>query len=176
MPEAQDDPLFMKRVSRLYIAYGPRLFRFFRKRGLDAHKAADFAQEVFARYARATRPDNGMEEQYLFRTAVNLLNEHFRRSQGDCLDGSLPYDEAPGEQLSSESDFDASDIADLHRCVGRLSLSDQALVWLHFAGFRDAEIAQRVGVTTSAVRNRFVRIRVELQRMLLDNQVRENRR
>jgi len=67
-------------VGELSRRYYDVLLRYFGRRGVESHDAADLVQEVFTRLSRrgaldgVTSPDG-----YLFATAANIAMDHFRR-------------------------------------------------------------------------------------------------
>ena len=69
-------------LNALFRAYRQRLFHFVRRRRLEWDTADDIVQDTFLRVAvTPSLPDPRYAQSYLYRTANNLVTDHFRRER-----------------------------------------------------------------------------------------------
>ena len=69
-------------VNTLFRTYRTRLLQFVRGRKLSWHMADDIVQDTFLRImATPSLPDQEVAKSYLYRTANNLVIDHFRRER-----------------------------------------------------------------------------------------------
>jgi RNA polymerase sigma-70 factor (ECF subfamily) len=124
----------------------------------EAALADDVLQEAFVRLLRSGRPgaSEGETAAFLYRTATNLVYDHWRRRRREqkALRGvdAAAVASGPGTLGS-----------DLGRLFARLRPRDRALLWLaHVEGRSHAEIADALGLKTISVRVLLFRARAEL--------------
>ena len=123
----------------------------------DAHQAEDLVQETLARvYARWRRPLGGRIDNPAAYAQTTLtrtfISGRRRRSSGEVPYADLP--DAPVADPSAGSDLRL----DLVELLGGLSAVDRAVLVLRF--FEDLgvdEVAERLGLTPGAVKNRSMR-------------------
>jgi len=82
-------------VERLYAEHARGLLRFLAYRAGDERLAEDLVSEVFERAIRVPRlraRDSAAEKAWLYKTALNLLRDRFRRqdAEGRALDRATP--------------------------------------------------------------------------------------
>lgn len=158
----------LEALARRY--YAP-LRSFFRKRTRNPAEVQDLVQQVFLRLAQ--RGDIGHvdnPDSYIFRTAANTLNDHFRYTQ--------PRDRFTKDPaafgVTSDSDFSPERVL-----VGRESLTQvvealralpertrDILIMRCFEGLKHAEIADLYGVSVRAVEKQMAKALAHLSRAL----------
>lgn len=164
-PVAGSVGLFLDKVAR---RYRTALNRFFERRTLAlAYDSEDLTQEVFARLAgRRDCQDIAQVEQYLFRTAQNVLIDHHRRGTVRQAGAHDCYDEDAHavEDFSVEHVLIVREQVDVvSRCLESLPDAVRMTLILHrFEEMSYAEIAQRLGVSVSSVEKYMMRALREL--------------
>lgn len=147
-----DRERFLKQLSE---RYRQPLTAFFQRRVGTRSEAEDLTQEVFLRLVRrldVEKLDN--PEAFVFRTAVNLLRDRFRRGQtlrSHLAEVSLQH---PGiEELSPERIFDSRQ--HLAKVLDALEHLDErtrdAFILHRLEGMKHAQIAELYGVSVSSV-------------------------
>lgn len=153
--DGSPEPLSLEEVSR---AYRAPLKRFFAKRVRAGQDPDDLVQEVFARLA--ARAGEGAEEMhnpqaFLFQIASNLLRDQARREQTrrSATDALRHADEGIFEEITPERVLQGREgVQALQRALNELPERTRSIFVLHrFEEFRYAEIAQRLGISTSLV-------------------------
>jgi RNA polymerase sigma-70 factor (ECF subfamily) len=144
----------------LYEATAARLRGYLRRVCGDAALADDILQETYLRVLRA-RPGGAEVESapYVFKTATNLLYDHWRRQRRERRFFGLWPVAAPRPD------------ADLPHDLGRLLLQmkpqERALLWLaHVEGWSHEEIAGILDLRARSVRVLLFRARARLARVL----------
>jgi len=128
----------------------------------DSAAADDLMQESYYRFLRARHASMSDEaaKQYLFRTAINLLRDRWRRGQGKV---SVPLDDAqevPAAERTAESIQARSD---LNGALRQLKPRELQLLWLAYVeGSSHKEISGVVGLRTVSVRPMLFRARQKL--------------
>lgn len=137
--------------------YRAALNAFFRRRlREDAHQCDDLTQDVFVRLARQ-QARQGIDnlEPYVFRTAASVLVDHLRRravrpeGRSELFDDALhaPEDFSPERVLLGKEE-----VARLMDAIMDLpARARQALLLFRFEDLKQAEIAERMGISVSAV-------------------------
>jgi RNA polymerase sigma-70 factor (ECF subfamily) len=131
---------------------------FIRRRVRRNVDALDLTQEVYLRFLRADRAELIRNpEAYLYTVAVNLLREQavLDRRWGKAIDAAeLPTDPALVDFRTPEEEVDAD--ARLARIAGLIEAlpakSQTALLLQYRDGMSYEQIAERMGVTTHAVK------------------------
>lgn len=128
----------------------------------DAATADDLLQKTFFRFLRGN-PDIVDEEhlrRYVYRTATNLVLDHFRESKRERL-------RAP-ETMPLAAPPDRADMSrDMARVFAELKPQERALLWLaHVEGNSHEEIADAIGVKAKSVKVMLFRARKRLGEML----------
>lgn len=143
--------------------YSRALNRFFERRAPRlSSEREDLTQEVFARLAqRSSEEEIEQAEGYLFQTASNVLTDRIRRLSVRRSVDHVEYDENKHavEDFSAERVLEAREqveivVAALEDLPERTRF---AFVLHRFEGLRQREIAQRLGISVSAVEKHIVR-------------------
>ena len=146
---------FYNRTARALWAYLARVTG-------DSAAADDLMQESYYRFLRArhTAMSEEQAKQYLFRTAINLLRDRWRRGQGKV---SVPLDditEVPAAERTAES---VQARSDLNGALRKLTPRELQLLWLAYVeGSSHKEISAVVGLRTVSVRPMLFRARQKL--------------
>jgi RNA polymerase sigma factor (sigma-70 family) len=145
-------------VERLFEEHGGSLRAFLGRRVRKHPDAAELAQEVYVRMLRV--PDIGAirnPEAYLYTVASNLAKEHGRRERKS--EAALDVDDPQVQELLCELPAFAwqvdteQRIKMLRQVLPQLPAKCQAAVMLQYwHGQSYAQIAQRLGVSTSMVK------------------------
>lgn len=123
--------------------------------------ADDLLQKTFFRFLRSNPVVANDEHlrRYVFRTATNLVFDHFRESKRQ---------RAFQEMSVVETRSDRSELRhDMMRVFSELKPQERALLWLaHVEGCSHAEIAETLGVKEKSVKVMLFRARKRLGEML----------
>ena len=152
---------FYDRTARPIWAYLSRATR-------DNRLADDLLQETYYRFLRTegTYTDEAHRRHYLFRIAVNLVRDHYRRPRFESL---LALDERrhPQSQSGAEAADRAASRIDLSRAMARLKPRERDLLWLAYAnGSSHEEIAASLGLKTASIKSLLFRARRRLVSLL----------
>lgn len=128
----------------------------------DAATADDLLQKTFFRFLR-TNPavaDDDHLRRYVFRTATNLVFDHFREAKRDRTLLEVPR--------GREARADGGELRhDMARVFGQLKPRERVLLWLaHVEGNDHEEIAEALGLKAASVRVLLFRARKRLGEML----------
>lgn len=146
----------------LFRACQQDLQRFFRRRVDSPETAAELTQEVFLRLLRAG-PAASLQDPraYLFRTANNLVIDHYRASR---LRQSPPLVEAewqalPDPQPTAEAVLlSREELGIVQQAIADLPPRGREVFMLHkFGGLSYGEIADRLGIAKNTVMVHMVR-------------------
>lgn len=134
----------------------------------DSRLADDLLQETYYRFLRAggTYSDEAHRRHYLFRIAVNLVRDHYRRPRFDRL-LALEERHHPRSQSGAEAADRAASRIDLSRAMGRLKPRERDLLWLAYAnGSTHEEIAATLGLKAASIKALLFRARRRLASFL----------
>jgi RNA polymerase sigma-70 factor (ECF subfamily) len=124
--------------------------------------ADDLVQESYYRFLRADlkSQDEAYQRNYLFRIAINLARDHWRRlPRHERLEGLVP-EQAQADDRTAER---VQQRSDLGRVLARLKPRERELLWLAYVeGFSHKEIAGVVGVRAKSIRLLLFRARRKL--------------
>lgn len=153
--------------AKFEIFYGEHarpLWAYVRRIANDGALADDIVQESFLRFLGASdsiarRPDFN-EKAYLYRIAINLTYDYFRRSARELK-----------RQTNSEIEVAAYEpfalSSDARRVFDCLKMQERALLWLAYVeGNNHAEIARMLGLKSLSVRVLLFRARRKLANLL----------
>src|SRR3984957_4454676 len=160
--DKEREPIESGAVEALSLRFRPALIGYFRRRIRDSAEAEDLAQEVFLRMLRRGNV-SGLDDvrAYLFETASSVLVDRARRgtvrhrSKHDSFD---PESHA-GESFPSERVFLGREALNC-ASVALLELPERTrtiFVLRRLEGMRYTEVAQRLGISVSAVEKHMVR-------------------
>ena len=166
----QAQKLDTRALVEIYDLYSPRLYRYaFRLLG-DACAAEDCVAETFSRFLQAVRGGRGPRDYlqaYLFRTAHNLVVDHYRRQKPeDILNDNTPDCENTEENASLS-------IRQKHVrfALAELTSEQQQVIALKFLeGWENDEIARTLNKPVGAVKSLQHRALAHLQKILLDEE------
>lgn len=136
-------------------AFRPQVIRYCMCRGLQRADAEDVAQETLMRVTRflPRYTDQGKPGAWVATIARRVLIERHRAAQSRIAAVPLvdvdPADAAPGPD---ERAVQSERLAQVGRCMGRLSALQQAVLRARLAGLSNAEAAVHLGVSQGSVR------------------------
>jgi RNA polymerase sigma-70 factor, ECF subfamily len=158
----------MRALTEIYDLYSPRLYRYAMRLLGDASAAEDCVSETFSRFLKALQAGKGPRDYlqaYLFRSAHNLVVDHYRRSPiTEKLDDELP-------ELETTEETVALNLS--QRCVRdalrQLTDDQQQVVALKFLeGWDNEAVAKALNKPVGAVKSLQHRALAQLQKLLLD--------
>ncbi len=139
----------LSKLSEIYDAYAPRIFRYIYHRLGDQSLAEDLTSEVFVRFLHArVSPDNLAA--FLYRIAHNLIVDHLRQhSPAQSLNEDIPSDRGDPAQLAEVE----TERVRLRRAINRLTPEQQQVIILKFLeGLSNDEIARVIDKPVGAVK------------------------
>jgi len=143
--------------DQFYRRQSQRLWRFLRFRGVGEDAAYDLVGETFLRFIQVICKDPRSPIALLYRIAINLKIDAWRRSQHEAVSGNpdtTPAYSEPEEQVY------------LRRLVARLPESEQNLLLMRYwIGLTHREIADITGEPAGTVRRRSTELLEELRQM-----------
>jgi RNA polymerase sigma-70 factor, ECF subfamily len=157
-------------LAEIYDLYSPRLYRYASRLLGDTCTAEDCVADTFNRFLQALRAGRGPKDHlqaYLFRTAHNLIVDHYRN-------------QSPAINLEDEM----SDFEDIEASAGRnirlrrvrnaileLTADQQQVIALKFLeGWKNEEIARVLKKPLGAVKSLQHRALARLQKILLEDE------
>ena len=129
----------------------------------DATAADDLTQKAFFRFVRSNPvvADEDHRRRYVFKTATNLVFDHFREAKRERQYQS----EAP--RSVTHADRSSELRHDMARVFAELKPQDRALLWLaHVEGSSHEEIAETLGVKAKSIKVMLFRARKRLGDLL----------
>ena len=131
----------------------------------DPHAADDLAQDTYYRFLRAKVEfeSEAHRRHYLFRIAMNLVRDRYRRPR---LDAAPLPDES---QLPATGNMavEMQQRTDLQRAMAQLKPRDRDLLWLAYGqGSTHQEIAGSMGLKTGSIKPLLFRARRKLAGVL----------
>lgn len=157
-------------LAEIYDIYSPRLYRYAMRLLGDGCAAEDCVSETFSRFLKALQAGKGPRDYlqaYLFRTAHNLVVDHYRRNaehSAEELTENLPQAETT-EGVAEDNLRQRRVRAALHK----LTEHQQQVVALKFLeGWENEEIACALHKPVGAVKSLQHRALAQLQKILLD--------
>ena len=155
-------------LAEIYDIYSPRLYRYAMRLLGDDCAAEDCVSETFSRFLKALQAGKGPRDYlqaYLFRTAHNLVVDHYRRqSPTEDLDEDLP--QAETTESVAEDNLRQNRV---RTALHKLTEDQQQVVALKFLeGWENEEIAHALHKPIGAVKSLQHRALAQLQKILLD--------
>jgi RNA polymerase sigma-70 factor, ECF subfamily len=155
-------------LTEIYDLYSPRLYRYAMRLLGDDCAAEDCVSETFSRFLKALQAGKGPRDYlqaYLFRTAHNLVVDHYRRQ---------PLTEELTDDLPNVEDTENAAEHNLNQnrvrsALHKLTEDQQQVVSLKFLeGWENEEIAHALHKPVGAVKSLQHRALAQLQKFLLD--------
>jgi RNA polymerase sigma-70 factor (ECF subfamily) len=134
----------------------------------DNRLADDLLQETYYRFlrARVSYTDEAHRRHYLFRIAVNLVRDHYRRPRFDRMPAAGER-QHPRSQSGAEATDRAAQRIDLSRAMARLKPRERDMLWLAYAqGSSHEEVAAALGLKTASIKPLLFRARRRLAAFL----------
>ena len=134
----------------------------------DNRLADDLLQEAYYRFLRAgvVYDSETHRRHYLFRIAVNLVRDHYRRPRLERLPPA-DHHRHPRTQSGDQAADRAAQRIDLTRAMARLTRRERNLLWLAYAqGSSHEEIAASLGLKTASIKALLFRARRRLASLL----------
>ncbi|CAG0978550.1 ECF RNA polymerase sigma factor SigL [Anaerolineales bacterium] len=157
-------------LAEIYDLYSPRLYRYAMRLLGDASTAEDCVSETFSRFLKALHAGKGPRDYlqaYLFRTAHNLVIDHYRRHAErvtEELDDNLP--ELETTEGAADLNLNQSRVRD---ALLQLTEAQQQVVALKFLeGWDNEAVAKALNKPVGAVKSLQHRALAQLQKLLLD--------
>ncbi len=137
----------------------------------DRALADDLLQETYCRFFTSRPPEmtDTHRKNYLFRIALNLVRDHWRRSRGEPQ-YVTDMESAEGMAASAGSAPAAAGLErgpELGSALERVKPRERELLWLAYVeGFSHKEIAEMTGLKAASLRPMLFRARQALARLL----------
>ena len=133
-----------------YRAQATRLWRFLIARGCDRDSAYDLLSEAFLKFIQSVCKDPSSPVAFLYRIAINLHIDSYRRSQASPIDAAV--DAGDAEPLADETPDEHSHVRTL---VRNLPENEQNLVLMRYwIGMTHKEVAKVLDMPEGTVRRR----------------------
>jgi len=150
VPEAQAQP--DDQLLQLIEQYERPLYNFLLTLLRDSDLALDCAQDTFLRAYENLRKHRPVNSSWLYTVARNRAMDHFRQQR------RIEPNDDKLEQVPVT--FAADSILGVQQVMEQLSPADREVLYLYdMAGFKTDEIAEMLGVRSTAVRQRLSRAR-----------------
>lgn len=156
----QDDADRRARIEALFGEYRDRLTGFLRRRMRTTDDAADLVQETFTRFARVDSVTSiAHPRAFLFQTAINLLRDDARKRQVRTAQAATLEFFSDDEVLSPERVLEGKQrLQRFERALAELSPRSRDIFLLaRYEGFTHVQIAERIGISVSAVEKHMMR-------------------
>ena len=138
-----------------------RLWRFLLARGTDRELAYDLVAEAFLRFVQTVCRDPSHPVALLYRIALNLRVDHFRREQAS----PVSYGIAPADDAQTPAP-DPDQLA-VRKALGSLYPDEQNLLLMRYwVGMTHAEIAKTLTLPEGTVRRQAAAALHKMRRLL----------
>jgi RNA polymerase sigma-70 factor (ECF subfamily) len=158
-------------LTEIYDLYSPRLYRYAMRLLGDDCAAEDCVSETFSRFLKALQAGKGPRDYlqaYLFRTAHNLIVDHYRRETStEELTDNLPNTE--DTENAAEHNLSQNRVRE---ALHKLTEDQQQVIALKFLeGWENEDIARVLNKPVGAVKSLQHRALARLQKTLLEDEV-----
>ena len=156
-------------LAAIYEEYYQPIYCYVYRQVSDVETARDLAAEVFHRLLRTAQKGNGPDRHpkgWLYRTAHNLVVDHYRRQQHRQ---HLPFDEelAQGSGDPADTVERRSEAAEVRAALQELTPDQQQVIALKFLeGMSNQEVAEVLDKTVGSIKALQHRALAALQRQL----------
>ncbi len=131
-----------------YRSQSDRLWRFLCARGANTEQAYDLLAEAFLKFSQNICKDPRAPVAFLYRIAINLHIDSFRRQQARPEDSNTDITEASADPV-----MPADEREWLRRLIKKLPQDEQNLLLMRYwIGLTHREIAENVGLPEGTVR------------------------
>ena len=149
-------------VNKLFRTYHSRLLQFVRRRKLSWHIADDIVQDTFLRIiSTPSLPEQDVAKSYLYRTANNLVIDHFRRER---ILSFVPDPEKAFEILADDSPspeqlaWSRQELKRLQKILQKLPKHQRdVFVLARIEGLTYVQIGEKLGIPSQTAFSRMVR-------------------
>ena len=162
MTDMTDHELRRNAAAPEVFAYHPALLQYFRRKARDQNEIDDLVQEVFLRVVarRSAEPVENVGA-YIFQTAASVLADRHRRGTVRHVINHIEFD----AERHNSADFDAARVLEGRQALRSAVVALQALpertrdifILRRIEGFAYRDIADRFGISVSAVEKHMVR-------------------
>jgi RNA polymerase sigma-70 factor (ECF subfamily) len=161
-----DEPMDEARFEAFYRRTAGGVWSYIYRMTNDPALADDLMQKTFFRFLRS-RPVIANDDhlrRYVYRTATNLVFDHFRESKREKLSGPVDVNLPAGAEFRA----DRGELRhDMMRVFSELKPQERALLWLaHVEGQSHEEVAEALGVKAKSVKVMLFRARKRLGELL----------
>ena len=137
----------------------------------DRALADDLLQETYCRFFTARPPEmsDAHRKNYLFRIALNLVRDHWRRSKGEpqYVTDIESAEEIPASAAKARAAAAYERGPEVGSALERVKPRERELLWLAYVeGFSHMEIAEMTGLKAASLRPMLFRARKRLARLL----------
>ncbi len=146
--------------SELFVQYQRKLLAFIRQKVATQQDAEDILSQIFVKLLeQKISPDNPVA--WLYQVARNAIIDHYRRRR--------PNAELPAELIVEEQDRDQ--FQQFSACLKPMLQAldapySEALLLADIQGLKQAQVADHLGISLSAMKSRLLRGRLQLQKLL----------
>lgn len=154
-----------------YDQYHEQLLRFLARNLGDGADSQDLAQEVFLRVLRIDDPDLIRHPRaYLYRVAINVIQEWRLRARRYPLQDSFDYTEIPDEREPA-ADLEARERSQrVNAAIASLPPAYRAVLMLRVnQDLTYNEVAERLGMTPRMVKRHLIKAYARLRERLADD-------
>ena len=146
------------KTEKIWIEFSKQLKSFISRRVKDNSLAEDILQDVFVKIH--SNIDKLKDEQkikgWLFRIARNCIIDYYRKRIIDSKELKDSY----GYEMFEENDAEQEIASGLLNIIKELQpIYSEALLLTEFEGIKQTELAKKIGLSTSAAKNRVQRAR-----------------
>ncbi len=132
-----------------YRAHATRLWRFLIARGCDRDSAYDLLSEAFLKFIQSVCKDPSSPVAFLYRIAINLHIDSYRRRQASPIDATVDADDAEPPLADEEPD----EHTHVRTLVQNLPENEQNLLLMRYwVGMTHKEVAQVLDMPEGTVR------------------------
>jgi RNA polymerase sigma-70 factor (ECF subfamily) len=159
------EPMDEAKFEAFYRRTAGRIWSYIYRMTGDPSVADDLMQKTFFRFLRS-RPAIANDDhlrRYIYRTATNLVLDHFRESKRENVYGILDNMPAGAASLADRGELRH----DMMRVFAELKPQERALLWLaHVEGESHEEIGEALNVKAKSVKVMLFRARKRLGELL----------
>lgn len=133
---------------RFYETQAVKLWKFLLARGCDPDTAYDLLAEAFLRFSQTVCRDPRAPAALLYRIAINLSIDHYRRRRASPEDGSAVLDELAVAAAAEPGDYEH-----VRALIKTLPAAEQNLLLLRYwIGLTHKEVAEALDLPEGTVR------------------------